>query len=95
METYGESRPRIVCATLTSATSTMTIARLAATYGAIRRAMEIYGKSCSRIACATLTSAIPTMTIARLAATYGEIREDMGTYSLFIIIRPPDVNNHF
>ena len=36
--------------------SSATIARLAATYGAIRGAMEAYGKSHLRIACDTLTN---------------------------------------
>ena len=40
----------------------MTIARLAATYGAIRRAMETYGKSRLRINGLTLTSATPVLT---------------------------------
>ena len=59
----------------------MTIARLAATYGAIRGAMGTYGKSCPRMADHTLTSATPTMTIARRAATYDGIREYMKTFA--------------
>lgn len=56
----------------------MTIARLAATYGAIRGAMGTYGKSCPRMADHTLTSATPTMTIACLVAPYVAIRRAIG-----------------
>lgn len=58
----------------------MTIARLAATYGAIRGAMEAYGKSRPRIACDTLTSATPTMTKWDDKGRYGNLWEVAGRF---------------
>lgn len=56
MGTYGKSRSRIACDTLTPTTPTMTIAHLAATYGKNNEDMWTYKNALSHIAKHILTT---------------------------------------